>query len=351
MINPKYLTGLIVTLLIGAVGVFVANRWGLPALQNATSDVNHSVVKSPVKAKQVVPEEFIESDSQVADQAASFANLTTQAIWQNLLAGFQRGEKTQIGLENALIMRLHKEPGSAIYEDLLSRFRQGILDTTAQQVLVSILGEVGNYKAAEILMRLVSEGLLQEPDVKLSAFHAISKFAPESWREHPNTELAPVFEAAWKIQDTEFLSAIANVMASIGTPTTLDMFVQTLTENNDPERVEIVKQAMTNLVNPALIPKLNDLLQNSAQEDMQLAGGEALASMGEIEAAKAIFKWSTQADAGRVDLVKDLYEKAMNTTPDFIDYLDKTLPAQHFVSDEIKQGVNESVATVKNGVE
>ncbi|SJM89516.1 conserved hypothetical protein [Crenothrix polyspora] len=352
MINPKYLPALIVTLLILGALVFAANRWGLPLVQTMTNSAKNIPAKPLVNAKQAVPEEFIEFDSQAGqDNDGRFATLTTQAVWQNLLAGFQRGEKAQIGLENALIMRLRKEPGNAVYEELLSYFKPGILDTPAQQVLVSILGEVGNYNAAEILMRLVSGGLLHDPDVKLSAFHAISKFAPESWREHSNAELAPVFEAAWQTGDTEFLSSIANVMASIGTPSTLDIFIQTLTDNNNDERVEIVNQAMTNLVNPALIPKLDDLLQSSPLDNVQLASGEALANMGEIEAATAIFKWSTQVDAGRIDLVKDLFEKAMNTTPEFIDYLDTTLPTQSFASTEIKQAIDEVLVNVKNGVE
>jgi hypothetical protein len=356
--NSKHLPGLIIALLILGVIVFSANRWGLPSWQLIAQNAENRSMKPLAGAKPAVPEEFIDFDSQAAGQdndpgrnSQHFAALTTRALWQNLLLGFQGGEKNQVSLENALITRLRKEPGDAIYEDLLSRFRQGILDTTAQQVLVSILGEVGNYKAAETLMRLVGEDLLQVPDVRLSAFHAISKFAPESWREHPNTELAPVFEAAWKTQDTEFLSAIANVMASIGTPSTLDIFIQTLTDNNDEERVDIVKQAMTNLVNPALIPKLDDLLQKSPVQNVQLASGYALANMGNIKAASALFNWSTQVDAGRVDLGKIWFETAMNSTPEFVGYLETNLATQPFVAPEIKQAIESVLEDVKNGVE
>lgn len=235
---------------------------------------------------------------------------------------------------------------------MLSQFKKGALDTTAQQVLVSILGEVGNYKAAEALMHLVSDNLLQIPDVRLSAFHAISKFAPESWQDTSKADLAPVFEAAWqKIEDTEFLGAIANVMANIGAPSTLDIFIKALSDSNDPARTEIAEQAMTNLANPALIPKLGDLLQKSPTEDIQFASGSTLANMGQLEAAEQIFYWATQKEANRAEYVREFVERAMNTTPEFISFLEENLASQKFVAEENKAVIKEALETIKEGVE
>lgn len=341
-------------LLAGAI-IFAANYLGLPFLK-AKPEQAETIAKAaepPVQplanTKQTVPVKLGNGINE--NRTQDFSSLPTDTIWKNLLTGFQGGKKAQIGLENALIERLRKEPDNAIYQEYLSLFRQGALEGFAQQVLVSILGEVGNFKSAETLMSLVKENLLQENDVKLAAFQAIGKFSPELWHEHPNTELAPVFEAAWQTENADFWPAIANVMASIGTPATLDIFIGTLTDNTDPERVEIVKQAMTNLVNPALVPKLADLLENSAIENVQLASGNALAYMGEIGAASALFDWSSQADAGKVGLVKLWFETAMNTTPEFIGYLETNLPDQKFASAEVKQAISLALKDVKNDVE
>jgi hypothetical protein len=254
---------------------------GLPIFYASSDHQDAATIPAiqPVaEVKQAIPEK--RPESMLEDRTPNHSSLTTDAIWKDLLAGFKSGKKAQIDLENALIERLQTEPDSAIYMELLSLFRQGSLDSSSQQVLVSILGEVGNYQSAETLMKLVNEALLVKPDVKLAAFEAINKFSPELWHEHPNTELAPVFEAAWQTENAEFWLSIANVMASIGTPATLDIFIETLNNNTNPERVKIVKEAMTNLVNPALIPKLADLLENPATENVQLASGDALANMG-----------------------------------------------------------------------
>lgn len=351
MINSKQLFGFLAALVLLGVIIFSVNKWGLSSLATITGRVT-AVAKPSESTKQVTtPEEFT-NDDLYGHGSQSFSALTTQALWENLLAGFQSGTKTQIGLENALILRLRKEPNSAIYNKLLAQFKSGILDANVQQVLVSLLGEVGNYQAADTLMRLVNGALIHDPDVKLSAFHAISKFSPESWSEHPNTELAPVFETAWQTQqDTEFLPAIANVMASIGTSSTLDIFFKTLTDNNDEERVDIVKQAMTNLVNPALIPKLVEGLYQLPVENVQWASGDALANMGEIEAATAIFTWAAQADANQVDLVKEWVGTALNTTPEFVGYLETNLSTQVFAAPENKQAISSVVEDVKSGVE
>ena len=335
-------------MLILGVLVGLINSRSLPVWKAKAKPVKSTI--QPIKnTNQPVPQQF--NSAYIEDQYKDYSSLTTESIWKTLLAGFQGGEKVQIGLENALIERLRKEPDDAIYKEFLALFRQRSLEDFAQQVLVSILGEVGNYKSAETLMSLVNEALLDEADVKSAAFDAISKFSPELWHEHPNTELAPVFEAAWQTENAEFWPSIANVMASIGTPSTLDMFIETLTDNTNAERVDIVKQAMTNLVNPALVPKLADSLENSATENVQLASGDALAHMGEIEAATALFDWSAHADAGKVDLAKQWFETAMNTTPEFVAYLETNLPNQKFASPEIKESISVVLKNVNNGVE
>jgi hypothetical protein len=348
VISLRKSSGLLVILLILGVLVGLINSWRLPVWKASTKPVNPTI--QPLKnTKQAFPQQL--NSDYIEDKYKDYSSLTTEAIWKSLLAGFQDGKKVQIGLENALIERLRKEPDDAIYKELISLFRQGSLESFAQQVLVSILGEVGNYKSAETLMSLINEALLQEEDVKFAASQAISKFSPELWHEHPNTEFAPVFEIAWQTENAEFWPSIANVMASIGTPSSLDIFIETLTDNTNPERVDIVKQAMTNLVNPALVPKLADSLENSASENVQLASGDALAHMGEIRAASALFDWSAQVDAGKVDMVKQWVETAMNTTPEFVAYLETNLPNQKFAAPEIKQAISVELKAVKNGNE
>ena len=353
LISIKKYTGILIVFLLLGVIICLVNWYGLPLLTTTTKNAE-PIAQVPVlaipplaKTKKTAPEKFDPIFNE--DSAQDLSSLATEAIWKNLLAGFQDGKKVQISLENALIERLRKEPDNAIYKELSSLFRQGALEGFAQQVLVSILGEVGNYKSAETLMSLVNENLLQEHDVKLAAFQAIGKFSPELWHEHPNTEFAPVFEAAWQTENAEFWPSIANVMASIGTPSSLDNFIETLTENTNAERVEIVKEAMTNLVNPALVPKLVDLLENSTTENVQLGSGNALANMGEIMAASALFDWSAQVDAGKVELVNQWFETAMNTTPEFIGYLETNLPNQKFASPEIKQAISLLLKDLKNG--
>jgi hypothetical protein len=352
MVSFKKNPGVLFLLLLGIV-ICSINLWGLPLFSARTDPLASGfqplepTVKSLANTKQTVPEKFGHAPN--VGRKQDFSALSMDTLWKNLLAGFQGGKKVQIGLENALIERLRTEPDNAIYTELLSLFRQGSLANFAQQVLVSLLGEVGNYKSAETLMSLVNEGLLGDADVKSTAFDAISKFSPELWHENPNTNLAPVFEVAWQTENANFWPAIANVMASIGTPASLDIFIETLADNTNAERIEIVKQAMTNLVNPTLIPKLSDALENSAFENVQLASGYALANMGEMRAASALFDWSAGADAGKAGLVKQWVETAMNTTPEFVEYVETNLPGQKFSSPEIKQAISVVLEEVKNG--
>lgn len=336
-------------LLIAGILIFSVFLAWLLFFSEKISEPKKPVAQSTTNTKQKLPAQ----PSLVLNESnnRNVGSLTTETIWKKLLAGFQNGEKVQVELENELIERLRNEPDSPVYQELLSLFRQGSLEGFAQQVLVSLLGEVENFKSAETLMNLVNEALLNEPDVQWAASNAIRKFSPESWHEHSNAEFAPVFEAAWRTDNSNFWLPIANVMATIGTPSTLDIFIKTLTDNTDPKRVEIVKRAMTDLTNPALIPKLADSLENSKTETVQLTSGETLANMGNIEAASTLVDWSSQADAGKVGLVKTWFETAMNTTPEFIDYLETNLAGQKFAAPEVKQAVSAVLAEVKNEVD
>lgn len=275
------------------------------------------------------------------------ATSSTIVLWEELLAKLAQGN-TEIALENALIARLRQESNDEIYSKLVDVFRQRTLSPAAQQLLVSLLGEITTYEAGETLMQLLEEHLISSPDVKLTALHAINKFTPELWYEHSNAELAPVFESAWqKIDDPTFLSAIAHVMAKIGTPKSLSIFTQTLAENSSSKRVELVKQAMADFENPALINQFATNLQSASSKNVQWASGYALANMGQSAATSALFDWATRANASQAVWVKDWFEIATSTTPEFVQWLDSNLSTQQFNSLEIKQTVETALADVK----
>lgn len=346
----KY-AGKFLLMLLLALIICIASLWRLPPT-NFDPDPKERSPQPSAETEKSMPHTNPGSARSIGsalnnniDQELS--SLTTEALWKNLLASLQHG-KQQIDLENALIERLRKEPDDAIYRELLTLFRQGSVAVPAQQVLVSLLGEVGDYQAAETLISLVNEALLEKADVQFAAIDAINKFSPESWQEHPNTELSPLFESAWQTDNAEFWPAIALVMASIGTPSTLDIFIATLTENTHAERVATVKQAMTNFANPALIPKLADLLDNPATENVQSASAAALANMGQLEAATTLFDWSVQAGNVNIDWVKQVFETTANTTPEFIAYLETNLAGQKFTNPKIKQAVSLVLKDVKS---
>lgn len=333
-----------VTLLMVSILMFSFFLFELLFFSETISDPKESIptIEINTNQKSQVKSGLVSSEG----NNRGYSPLTTETIWKKLLASFQKGGKMQIGIEKELIERLRKEQNSPIYDELLGLFRRGQLAKFPQQILVSMLGEVGNHRSAETLMSLISESLLKDPDVRFSTARAINKFSPESWRTS-NPALASVFETGWQTDNSEFWPSIANVMASIGSPSTLDIFTKVLTDNTEPKRIEIVKQAMTNLTNPALIPKLADSLENPKNEIVQLASGDALANMGTIDAASTLLDWSLQADAEKADLVKTWFYTTMNTTPEFINYLEINLSKRKFESPDIKQAIQESLNDVK----
>lgn len=341
MINlKKYWGWLVLVFTLGAL-VLAFNEWDGPLVIQNSGQASAPVATNAKPAS-------LETHSKVLQTKKNPNQLSTEELLQNLINGYRHGNKYQFGLENTLIERLCNEEGGATYKVLLAQFRQGTLPIYAQNILLSLLGQVGTYQAAETLMSLVNENLLQDNAVKLSAIQAIGKFAPELWHENPHTELAPVFEAAWQTQNAAFWPAIAKVMASISTPATLDIFLATLNDNSNPQRIAAVNKAMTSLVNPALVPKLADTLANATSPALQMASGAALAHMGELMAATALFDWSTQADATKTNLVSQWIDTAVNTTPEFVGYLEANLAGQKFAAPEIKQTIIDVLATVQH---
>ena len=247
---------------------------------------------------------------------------------------------------------MREESGEEVYGKFVEVFRQGTLSTDSQRLLISLLGEITTYQAGETLMQVIEEHLIRSPDVKLTTLHTINKFVPELWSEHSNAELAPVFEAAWsKINDPTFLVAIAHVMAEISTPQSLAIFTQTLTDNNNNERIKIVIGSMTEFQNPELITTFAENLQSSPSKNVQYASGLALSNIGRDEATSELFIWATRANSNQIDWINEWFGIAMSTTPDFVQWLDSNLSTQQFQSPEVKHAIENVLVNIKGGVE
>ena len=277
-----------------------------------------------------------------------YAKLNTISLWNELLDNLQQGE-AQIALEDALIARLRQESGNKVYDKLIDSFRLNTLQLTAQERLISLLGVIKNYQAGETLMQLIEEDLLDYPDTVHAALDAINSFVPQSYSQHSNAELSPIFEKAWQeIDNPIYLPAIAHVMAKIGAPTSLAIFNEALTDNNNSNRVEAAKQAMEDFQNPALINEFAKNLQSSPSKNVQWANGYALASIGESAATAALFDWATYADKSKVEWVKEWFEIAVHSTPEFVQFINSNLSTQKFNSPEIKQTIKKVLADVNN---
>lgn len=183
-----------------------------------------------------------------------------------------------------------------------------------QKLLVSLLKETATPASLDILLAWSKEPTTNW--LKAEILGSISNIGKYQWEERFHPELSPALEMEWfnsnSIQDSEWLLGIATGIASIGTPEGIDLLLQTIANEPEFPKGQWARLALEELRNPEAIPVLRDWLkldaQNLENNTAFLASGEALASMGDVQATMVLLQWVQTAPDTAVPLAQNWFE-------------------------------------------
>lgn len=247
------------------------------------------------------------------------SKLTATELWNRWLAGVAapQGRNPLLGPALAAKMRENTPESAALLDRAFAYLTEAGKPELQQITLAKSLAESGNPEAFQILLESLErhpasryENDVLEAISEMGGHHypgrdpyQMHEFGAEYWQKFLNKDGAT----------QRHFVALAKVLAESGTPESVEfLLTQAETAGGTPHPTQgtpapgIAALVAARLVrNPAVVPLLSQhLVSNDLGSQSFIWAGEALASMGNSEATKALLEWSFTAPASSADLAE-----------------------------------------------
>ncbi len=217
----------------------------------------------------------------------------------------------------------------------------------AREQTIQILGWTATVPALQILL---DETFRHSPDseIRLKLLYAIEQLADVRWDNRFHPELSGLLETAWQqvqyTDDMPLLLTIGVAIAKIGAPEGVELLFNSITNSQvdtpeQPPQVIAALKALLEVRNPVLVPLLaNNLTAYQPDNPIFLVSGEALATMGNLQATKHLFNWATSAPESMAALTNDWFSLIKDSPSGnwIVTQLEENRP---FLNQQVKQGV------------
>jgi len=224
-------------------------------------------------------------------------------------------------------------------------------DINQQVLLVDLLKEAATPTSLEILLQWLSKDNLNN-SIKIDISNAIASIGENKWDDIFHSELFPVLQTEWNNSitsgNTDKISIIASGIVSIGNPEGVDMLMQHIQSDNSANS-ELIRIALYRIRNPDSIPVFEKYLAiNDSSQNVFLASGEALASMGDQQATQVLLNWAVNAKDSDTPIVANWFKEMRDL--DSLNLAKKTIEKSPFVSTTVKNVINTLVLNFDNSI-
>ncbi len=296
---------------MGAVLLLInsSHRRGPAAGRGGQEAVENPVSKPADAARKAVP---------VHGYQARLRTANPLDLFEEWISLYSRGKSADAGaIGQALGELLRGNPHGN--EEFYRRARRLLLDSETpletKQELVRLLDRTATPAAAQLLLELGREDL--PVGLRLPIHAAISSVGEYYWEKGFLPEASQMLFQAWQeTRDPQMLDALAKAMAKAGNfDQLLDAALgagKTLADirkSEDP-RVVAAWSALGNLQNPDVVPTIAEHLKGSAASSAETSVcAGVLASMGNIEATRALLSWAQGTGDSYASIVRDAFAK------------------------------------------
>ena len=271
-------------------------------------------------------------------------------LWQQWIALLEAADKNHqmawmlIGYALPYQLQTHQNQ-ELVYQQMADIVSHSSLKASEQTI--QILGWTATVPALQILL---DETLRHSPDseMRLKLLYAIEQLADIRWDNRFHPELSPLLETAWQqVQHTEdmpLLLTISVALAKIGTPEGVELLFNSMTNSEvdiqeQPPQVIAALKAIREVRNPVLVPLLaNNLTAYQPDQPIFRLSGEALATMGNLQATKHLFNWATEAPEPMAALTNDWFS-LLKDTQSWNWIVTQLEENPSFLSQQVKQAV------------
>jgi hypothetical protein len=248
-------------------------------------------------------------------------------LWQQWTALLEATDNNQqlawMLIGYALPYRLQNGQNQEIvYQQMAELLNHSESSLKAREQTIQILGWTATVPALQILL---DETVPHSPDseIRLKLLDAIEQLADIRWDNRFHPELSPLLEKTWQqvqyTDDMPLLLTIGVAMAKIGAPDGVELLFNSMTDREadiqeQPPQVIAALKAIPEVRNPVSVPLIAKQLTGYQPDNLIFrVSGEALATMGHLQATKHLFQWATEAPDAAAPLTNDWFSLIRDT--------------------------------------
>lgn len=242
---------------------------------------------------------------------------------------------SELELENErrLVAYLRKVDDRKIYDILRMRFDKAVVGTSEGDKILeyglSLLAAVNTRAATELLLEFVSKNEWENSE----AIYLVKKSISHLNKSGHHSDLMKRAFATSK--DTNpFLKQIAKGITNQPTPQNVDYLFSYISGNNNTKNSAAI-YALNSLNYEPIVPTIKQYIGSEMLEQKE-AALNALANMGQYEAASALIYWGALQPIEQKSKVKVLFDIAVSRSPSTIRAIKKEATKLTFASDEIR---------------
>jgi hypothetical protein len=272
--NTKIMMATTAILTVLGVGIYLLTQEDSNALVKTNNIGNDAIIKDNSNLKNIVSNnknkslKKIKQNDYYSHYNPKLTNLENWKLWLNNL---KNGDSSYNNFEKRIADILRNLPAgdNIFYSDIYDLF---LHDTPSgpKKLIISILGSAATKESAELLYKLIDDGLLESghkygfSSVERAAREAIRTFANQKWvYGKPNHHVAKVMEKNWQgLQNIMLYHATADSLAYIGEDSSLDLFFDEFLSVTDPIKIKILNQSVKNFTRGHNNPQIKDKLKH-----------------------------------------------------------------------------------------
>ncbi|CAC9443819.1 hypothetical protein [uncultured Gammaproteobacteria bacterium] len=370
--NTKIMMATTAILTVLGVGIYLLTQEDSNALVKTNNIGNDAIIKDNSNLKNIVSNnknkslKKIKQNDYYSHYNPKLTNLENWKLWLNNL---KNGDSSYNNFEKRIADILRNLPAgdNIFYSDIYDLF---LHDTPSgpKKLIISILGSAATKESAELLYKLIDDGLLIEvgdkhgsSDEELAARGAIRRFANQKWvYGKPNHHVAKVMEKNWQgLQNIMLYHATADSLAYIGEDSSLDLFFDEFLSVTDPIKIKILNQSVKNFTrghnNPQIKDKLKHHLGSFKKNDeksriQRQVSGLLLATTGDARDKEAVLRWAQEAPGTDAEQAREFFIAMFefNYNRKNSNLISKHISRERINSPLIRQVIEEEIVNANN---
>lgn len=369
--NTKIMMATTAILTVLGAGIYLLTQGDSNALIKTNNIGNDAIIKDNSNLKNIVSNnknkslKKIKQNGYYSHYNPKLTNLENWKLWLNNL---KNGDSSYNSFEKRIdgILRNLPAGDNIFYSDIYDLF---LHDTPSgpKKLIISILGSAATKESAELLYKLINDGLLIEvgdkhgsSDEELVARRAIRSFANQKWvYGKPNRHVAKVMEKNWQgLQNIMLYRATADSLAYIGEDSSLVLFFDEFLSVTDPIKIKILNQSVKNFTRGGSNPQIKDKLKhhlgsfkenNERSRIQRQVSGLLLATTGDARDKETVLRWAQEAPGTDAEQAREFFIAMFeDDSREDSDLISKHISRERINSPLIRQVIEEEIVNTNN---